>query len=346
MEIHSTQPGRNRTVLVSQRFFDAAATAFLEEHGCHVRLAELPPGQADGGLPEAALQAMLEGADGWIVGHAHVSRSLLEKLPQLRVVARRGVGYDRVDMDAIRDLGKVGTVAVGGNEACVADHALGMMLALAHRLRESQRRMEAGDWTILPGRDLYLKTVGIVGLGRIGRAVVERLQGFHANILVATPTPSETYGQANNISYVNLPTLLEQSDYISLHAPLTPDTRALIDAGALARMKRGAFLINTARGGLVDDAALLQALLSGHLGGAGLDVFQSEADPAMQEVTRQLLALPNVVATPHAGASTHEGLERTNMLAARCVVAALDGTAIPPACLIADGRQAAEVRPC
>ncbi len=339
MESQST-PGLQRKVVVSQRFFDADAVAMLEANGCRVTLAELPPGQADGALPEAALHAMLENADGWIVGHANVSRSLLAGLPRLQVVARRGVGYERVDMAAIQEFGKVGTVAVGGNDACVADHALGMMLALAHRLRESQRRMEGGDWTILPGRDLYRKTVGIVGLGRIGRGVVQRLRGFEANILVCTPRPSSgSASAANGISYVGLETLLEQSDTISLHAPLTPDTRRMIDAPALARMKPGAFLINTSRGGLVDDAALLAALERGHLGGAGLDVFESETDPALTAVTQRLLALPNVVATPHAGASTREGLERTNMLAARCVVAVFDGSALPPDCLIADGRK-------
>ncbi|MES3021515.1 MAG: phosphoglycerate dehydrogenase [Pseudomonadota bacterium] len=349
MDIQQT-PDRHRTVVVSQRFFDADAIALLEAHGCRVKLADLPPGQADGALSEAALHALLADADAWIVGHASVSRTLLAGLPRLRVVARRGVGYERVDMDALRDLGKVGTVAVGGNDACVADHTLGMMLALGHRLRESQRQMEGGDWAILPGRDLYRKTVGIVGLGRIGRGVVQRLLGFEATILVATPRracgPLNPAGGANRLSYVGLETLLEQSDYVSLHAPLTTETRRMIDANALARMKPGAFLVNTSRGGLVDDAALLQALESGHLGGAGLDVFESETDPALLGVTKKLLGLPNVVATPHAGASTREGLERTNMLAARCVVGVLDGTALPPDCLIADGRTAKREHAC
>ena len=332
--------GERRTVVVTQRFFDAEAVAYLEANRCSVRIATLPPGQADGALPEATLHALLGDASGWIVGHANVSRSLLERLKTLRVVARRGVGYERVDLAAIRDLGMVATVAVGGNDACVADHALAMMLALGHRLRESQRRMEQGDWTILPGQDLYRKNVGVIGLGRIGRAVVQRLRGFDANVMALTPNPSPQYGRENNIDYVDLATMLAQCDYVSLHAPLTPETRLMIDAPALRRMRPGAFLINTARGGLVNDADLLAALECGHLAGAGLDVFQSEAerDPALQEVTRALLALPNVVATPHAGASTREGLERTNMIAARCIVAALDGAAFPPSCLIADGR--------
>jgi D-3-phosphoglycerate dehydrogenase len=330
--------GSKRRVVVTQRFFDAAAIAYLEAARCEVEIAELAPGQADGNLAPARLHALLDGAAGWIVGHATVGDSLLRPLPQLQVIARRGVGYERLDLDAIRALGKVATVAVGGNDACVADRVLAMMLALGHRLRASQERMEGGNWTILPGTDVYKKKVGIIGLGRIGRGVVRRLSGFDARIFASVPHPDLAYGQRHGISYVGIEALLEQCDYVSLHAPLTPATRHLIDAAALRRMQPEAFLINTARGGLVDDRALLAALAAERLAGAGLDVFESESDPACHDVTRALLAMPNVVATPHSAASTREGLARTNMLAAQCVVAVLDGTAPPPDCVIADGR--------
>nr|WP_314546054.1 phosphoglycerate dehydrogenase [uncultured Massilia sp.] len=326
-----------RRVVITQRHIDATTLAYLDEHGCDVHLADLPPGQADGELGEDRLRGLLADADGWIVGHARVSASLLQQLPGLQVIARRGVGYDRVDTAAVARLGKVATIASGGNDACVADHALAMMLALGHRLRESQRNMEQGDWTILAGTDLYRKTVGIVGFGRIGQAVARRLSGFDADVLVAcSGAAAGPHGPA--VRHVDLDTLLAQSDYVTLHAPLTPATRCMIDTRALARMRRGAFLINTARGGLVDDRALLHALREGRLAGAGLDVFASEADPAYADATAALLALPNVVCTPHAAASTREGLQRTNMIAARCVVAVLDGGSPPSACLIADGR--------
>jgi D-3-phosphoglycerate dehydrogenase len=328
-----------RRVVVTQRNFDAAAVACLEAAGCEVELADLAPGRADSDLTPAELHALLDGAAGWIVGHAVVGDSLLRPLPQLQVIARRGVGYERLDLDAIRALGKVATVAVGGNDACVADRVLAMMLALGHRLRETQGRMEDGDWTILPGTDLYGKTVGIVGLGRIGRGVVRRLAGFEVRLRATVPHPDLAYGRQHGIVYSGLDELLEQCDYVSLHAPLTAATRHLIDAAALRRMRPEAFLINTARGGLVDDRALLAALDAERLAGAGLDVFESESDPLCGNVTRALLAMPNVVATPHSGASTREGLARTNMLAARCVVAVLDGTAPPPDCVIADGRR-------
>lgn len=327
----------NRRVVVTQRFFDAATIAWLEEKGCEVILADLPPGKADGDLGQAELEALLAGAAGWIVGHARVTRELLTALPDLGVISRRGVGYERVDTTAVRDLGRVACIAAGGNDASVADHTIAMMLALARRFRESQDRMLSGDWSILMGTDLYRKTVGIIGLGRIGRSLVQRLQGFEARILVPDRA-RDASPAASNVTYVALPELLAQSDYVSVHAPLTPETRFLIDADALALMKPTAFLINAARGGLVDDMALLDALRSGAIAGAGLDTFVSESDPGYRPISDALLALPNVVATPHAAASSREGLQRTNRVAAMCVVDVLDGRTPPADCVVADGR--------
>lgn len=326
-------------VIVSQRFFDETAIQLLRRANCDVVLADLPSGEADGNLSHDQLVAMLDGASGWIVGHARVTRQLLAALPQLRIVSRRGVGYERVDIAAAKELGKVVCIAAGGNDASVADHTIALMLAVGHRFRETQANMIGGNWSILTGSDLYRKTVGIVGLGRIGRSVVQRLGGFEARILVAAPTPDAEYAAHTGIEYVDLDTLLRESDYVSLHAPLAPATRFLIDSDALARMKPGAFLINTARGGLVDDAALLEALLEGQIAGAGLDTFVSEAEPEYRAISQRLIELPNVIATPHAAASTREGLDRTNLVAAQCVAAVLTGEDPPPQCVIADGRR-------
>jgi D-3-phosphoglycerate dehydrogenase len=327
-----------RRVVVTQRFFDPVTTTYLEQAGCEVVQAELPPGQADGNLTHDELVDRLRGAAGWIVGHARVTRELMAALPDLRIVSRRGVGYDRVDLAAARDLGKVVCIAVGGNHESVADHTIALMLAVGHRFRETQARMIEGDWSILLGSDLYRKTVGVIGLGRIGRALVKRLSGFEAQVLAYSDAPDAAYAAEAGVEYVGLADLLARSDYVTVHAPLTPETRFIIGREALARMKPGAFLINAARGGLVDDAALLEALQSGHLGGAGLDTFLSESDPAMKPVTQALLELPNVIATPHSAASSREGLDRTNMVAARCVVAVLDGGDPPAECVVADGR--------
>ncbi|MET3663579.1 phosphoglycerate dehydrogenase [Caulobacter sp. 1776] len=329
---------RPRKVVVTQRFFDERTLAYLRAHNCEVEVAPLPPGKADGDLDHDALVRLLAGAGGWIVGHARVTRALLEALPDLQVISRRGVGYERVDLEAARDLGRVVAIAAGGNDASVADHVIGLMLAVGRHFHETQQKMLEGDWSILMGSDLCEKTVGVVGLGRIGKSVVKRLLAFDCRVLVHTANPDAAYAAATGVEYVDLAGLLARSDYVTLHAPLTPRTRFMIDETAIAAMKPGAVLINTARGGLVEDAHLLDALRAGRLGGAGLDVYVSESDPAYKPVSQALLALPNVVGTPHSGASSREGLDRTNMVAARAVVAVLDGGDPAPECVVADGR--------
>jgi D-3-phosphoglycerate dehydrogenase len=325
-------------IVITQRFFDAESMAFLRANGCEAVVVELPPGQGDGDVPYTTLLRWLQGAAGWIVGHARVTRELLTELPELQVISRRGVGYDRVDLSAVRDLGRVATIAAGGNDASVADQTVGLMLALGRRFREAQQSLSEGSWAIPLGTDLYRKTVGIVGLGRIGRSVLKRLTGFEATMLVHTPRRDPAFARTSGFEYVDLPEILARSDYLTLHAPLTADTRFLIREERIRLMKPTAYVINTARGGLVEDRDLLEALTSKRLAGAGLDVFMSESDAGYSGVTRQLVALPNVVALAHAGASTREGLERTNKVAAQCVVAVLNGTPLPPECMVADGR--------
>ncbi len=325
-------------VVVTQRFFDEAALDFLRQNNCDVTIAELPPGKADGDVPEAVLREWLHGAAGWIVGHARVTRDLLLALPELKIVSRRGVGYDRVDVAASRELGRVATIAAGGNDATVADQTIGMMLALGRRFREGQSNVAGGSLAIPLGTDLYRKTVGVIGLGRIGRSVVKRLSGFDCEILVCAPRQDPDLAARAGFRYADLSTVLSQSDYVTLHAPLTPETRFLIREETIRSMKPTAFVINTARGGLIEDRDLLSALQNKQLAGAGLDVFMSESDPSYQPVTQELASLPNVIAQPHSGASTREGLDRTNMIAARCVADVLNGRDPPPGCVVADGR--------
>jgi D-3-phosphoglycerate dehydrogenase len=329
--------GGNR-VVVTQRFFDDAAANTLREAGLTVDIASLPAGRADGDLGHDELVGLLQGAAGWIVGHARVTAELQAALPDLQVISRRGVGYDRVDLAAARRLGKVVCIAAGGNDASVAEHALALMLALSKRLRESQANMIAGNWSILMGHDLHGKTVGVIGLGRIGRSLVQRLSGFEARVLAHGGRVDPAWEKNAGVIRTDLPTLLAESDYVSIHAPLTAETRFMIDDGALGLMKPTAVLINTARGGLVDDRALLAALKAGRLAGAGLDTFMSEADPEHRAVTQELISLPNVVATPHSGASSREGLDRTNMVASMCVIDVLAGRTPPAQCVVADGR--------
>jgi len=327
-----------KRVVVTQRFFDEASIGALRAAGCEVDIVTLPPGKADGDLTHDELVGILHGAAGWIVGHARVTAELLAALPDLQIISRRGVGYDRVDVAAAQRLGKVVCIAAGGNDASVADHTIALMLSVSRRFRESQNNMIAGNWSILMGQDLYQKTIGIIGVGRIGRSVVKRLSGFEAKVLAYGGRPDVAWETQAGVTRADLRTLLMTSDFVSVHAPLNKDTRFMIDADALALMKSTAFLINTARGGLVDDRALLDALKAGKIAGAGLDTFMSEADASYKEVTQELIALPNVIATPHSAASSREGLDRTNMVASLCVVDVLAGRTPPPQCVIADGR--------
>ena len=332
------KPPAPRRVVITQANFDAASEDFLREAGFDVVVPEDSRQRGDGHLGHDALAAMLDGAGGWIVGQAHVTRELLQARPELLILSRRGVGYDRVDVAAAVDLKRVVTIAAGGNDDAVADHTLALILGLSRRLRELQHRMGEGSWSVLIGSDLHRKTVGVVGFGRIGQKVLKRLVGFDAKVLVNGRPRDADAIRALGGHPVDLRTLFAESDVVTLHAPLTEATRFMIDRASIALMKPSALVINTARGGLVQDADLLEALAAGHLAGAGLDVFVSEHDPSFRDVTQALVALPNVVATPHAAASSREGLARTNMISAENVVAVLNGGSPAPACLIADGR--------
>ena len=269
----------SRKVVVTQNFFDDEAIAFLKANGCDVVIARSPDGRTDGSLSHDELLSLVSGAHGWILGHAKVTRELLASLPDLKIISRRGVGYDRIDVEAARDLGRVVAIAAGGNEAAVADLAIGLMLGVGRRIVESQDAMKDGKWSILTGTDLTGKTVGLIGLGRTGRAVAQRLKGFDARILAAAPRRDDGYARAHGVTYVDLETLYRESDYISLHAPMTPGTRFLINRDTISLMKPGTIIINTSRGGLVEDAHLLAALKENRLGGAGHHVLVSEAHP-------------------------------------------------------------------
>jgi D-3-phosphoglycerate dehydrogenase / 2-oxoglutarate reductase len=328
----------SRTVLVTATFFDDAALAFLKANNCNVVLSGLPPSTPDTSLTKKRVFELLRDVDAWIVATAPVTREMLDTFPKLRVIAKRGVGYDQVDVAAAEELGRVVTFAPGGNGPSVADHAIALMLAVGKRLCEFQELMRAGDWSVQPVTELYRKTVGLIGLGRIGRGVAQRLKGFETTILAYDEKPDVDYAKAYGIRFVDLPHLFRESDYISLHLPLTPASRNLISEASLAAMKDTAILVNTARGGLVDETALLHALRIGKIAGAGLDVFLGEQETACRPVAHELMSLPNVVVTPHVAGASREGLARGNLLAAQGIVAVLDGGTPAVECLVVDGR--------
>ncbi|SFM67715.1 D-3-phosphoglycerate dehydrogenase [Methylobacterium pseudosasicola] len=326
-------------VLVTPRGFNPGARAYLEEQGFAVRQPELNnTDPAPDTLPD-----LLDDVDGWILGSTFVGHDLMARFPRLKVLARRGVGFEQIDHLAAARLGKVVTIAAGGNSPSVADHTIGLMLAVAKRLATFPPSLRTGDWTYRIGEELTGSTVGIVGLGRIGRCVARRLGGFDVRILATDIVPDDGFAAAHRVTRVDLDMLLSESDFVTLHAPLDASTAQLIDRTALARMKPGAIFINTARGGLVNERDLYEAIVSGHIAGAGLDVFEAEKDPAASKAANALIALERVVATPHTAAATYGGLARTNLIAARTVVDILTGRSPPADCIVADGRSVLEV---
>ncbi|HYS80456.1 MAG TPA: D-glycerate dehydrogenase [Anaeromyxobacteraceae bacterium] len=231
-----------------------------------------------------------------------VDQPLLAALPRLRHVASYGVGVNHLDLEACRARAVLVTNTPGVVTAATADLAMALLLAAARRVAEGDRTIRAGGWTELDpgwllGTEVTGKTLGLVGFGRIAQAVARRAAGFDLRLLYASPRPVE-FPWAERVP---LDELLARSDFVSLHVPLTPATERLLDRPRLRSMKRGAVLVNTARGQVVDDEALAEALRDGHLAAAGLDVFRDEP-----RVPAAYLGLPNVVLTPHLGSGSRE----------------------------------------
>ena len=251
-------------------------------------------------LSSSQLAALLPGVDGYIAGLDSIDAAALAAADGLRVVARYGVGVDNVDLAAAAARGIVVTNTPGANARSVAELTVALLLLLARPVLRAAAETRAGGWPRLPGLSLAGKTVGLVGFGAIGRQTARLLAGFDCRLLAYDPLLNEATAAALGVRAAGLDELLATSDFVSLHAPVTPATRGMVDAAFLARMKPGAALVNTARGELVDEAALLDALANGRLRGAALDAFAAEPPGG----DNPLLALPNVIATPHMGAHT------------------------------------------
>jgi D-3-phosphoglycerate dehydrogenase len=269
----------------------------LRKHGLEV--------DVTGSLDERALVARLGDYEGLIVRSAtKVTRSAIAAGPRLEVIGRAGAGVDTIDVDAATERGIIVMNTPGGNTTAVAEHTLALLLALARRVAVADTTLKAGRWekNRLQGVELLGKTLGILGLGRIGGEVARRALGFRMQVLAYDPYLTRAAAERLGVASVELDELLGRSDFITIHTPLTGDTRHLIGEAELARMKPGVRLINCARGGIIDEAALARALESGHVGGAGIDVFETEPPPA----DHPLLRFEQVVLTPHLGAATDE----------------------------------------
>jgi D-3-phosphoglycerate dehydrogenase / 2-oxoglutarate reductase len=287
-------------VLISDALSPAAVQIF-KDRGIEVDF------QPALGKDKDKLAEAIGGFDGLAIRSAtKVSPKILEKAAKLKVIGRAGIGVDNVDIPAATAKGIIVMNTPFGNSITTAEHAISLMLALARQIPEADSSTRAGKWekNKFMGVEIFSKTLGIIGCGNIGSIVADRALGLKMKVIAYDPFLSHERALVIGVEKVELDELFKRADFITLHTPLTDKTRNIVDAAAIAKMKKGVRIVNCARGGLVDEAAIAEALKSGHVAGAAFDVFVTE--PATES---PLFGLPNVVCTPHLGASTTEAQE-------------------------------------
>lgn len=287
----------------------------LTEAGCVLKL---EPKRGDRSASQ--MREIAHGAAGAIVSTDPFDAGVLEACPDLRVIARVGVGVDSIDLDAANRLGIVVTITPGANESAVADHAIALMLAAIRRISEHDDAIRRGEWNRTGSHtpwELAGATVGLIGYGQIGRLVGERLCGFGVRLLFSDPVELDGAGRATRVP---LDTLLKESDVVSIHVPLLASTRGLLGRRELGLMRPDAVLINTARGAVVDEQALVEALEEGRLRAAALDVFDREPPQSSP-----LLAMRNVVLSPHVGGISDRSIHEMTRRATASVLDVLEG---------------------
>lgn len=306
----------NHKVLVATRSFGSTSQKpwdVLAKAGCEIVRADMSQK-----ITEERLIDLLSGVEGAIVGVVPMTARVINASPTLRVVSMHGVGYDYVDLEAARTRGVIVANCPGTNDQAVADLAIGLMLSAARRIPFADRDLRSGVWGGYIGTELWNKTLGLVGLGRIGRGVAKRALGFDVRVLAFDPYVTSEAARSVGAELAALDRVVAEADFLSLHAVLTEETRGIIDEALLNQMRPNAYLINTSRGGLVDEEALYRALNEHRIAGAALDAFALEPPTGSP-----LFALDNVVATPHIGGHTTEAIERVGVMAAENVISAL-----------------------
>lgn len=307
----------NWNVLITARAFwtdGAFANDLLSAAGCNtIRSAEAGP------LGERDLIPQLTECDAVIASSDTYSTEVFRACTKLKVVSRWGVGIDAIDLKAATEAGVVVTNTPGVMAEAVADYTIGLLLAVARRIVEGDATMRSGGWAEFPGTLVFGKTIGLVGAGMIGRAVARRAGGFGMRILAFDPIVDPA--GAPGIQFVSFDDLLRESDFVSIHAPSLPETQGMFDAGRFAQMKHTAFLVNAARGALVDEAALLDALQTGKIAGAALDVYADEP----LAFDHPLRSAPRCVLMPHNASLAVETMEQMSVLAAENVLTVMRG---------------------
>jgi D-3-phosphoglycerate dehydrogenase len=272
------------------------------------------------GLAAGDLKACIGDYDGLLVrSRSKATKEVIEAGKRLKIIGRAGIGVDNIDVAAASRRGIIVENAPSGNAVTTAEHALCLLMSLARHIPQATASMKGGKWekTKFNGIEIMGKNLGVVGLGNIGRIVADRAIGLKMKVLAFDPFLGREAAQRLGVELCDLDDLLKRADFITIHTPLTAETKGIIGTEALAKMKKGALVVNAARGGIVDENALLAALDSGHIGGAALDVFVEEPTPAGSP----LVGHPKVICTPHLGASTEEAQEKVAIEVAEQLVA-------------------------
>ena len=300
----SLQPGKNPAALDKLREFSS----------------ELIFNDKGRPLTEDELIPLLKECDGYIAGLDFVTKKVIDSCPKLKIISRYGAGFDRVDIKAAREKNIIVTNTPGVNSEAVGELAFGLLISLARKIHYLDNTTKKGEWIRSTGIELKDKVLGIVGLGAIGKVVARCAKGYGMKIVAYDPYIQKDYCNENNIEILSFEELIKVSDAISLHLPLNNETLHIIDAKTIDMMKDGVLIINTSRGGIIDECAACEALKKGKIGGLGLDAFEKEPPKASP-----LFNFENVVATPHTGAHTKEATENMANLSIENLIQVLKG---------------------
>jgi D-3-phosphoglycerate dehydrogenase len=303
-------------ILITPRSFgqnDSRPWDLLKEKG--YELITNPYGRI---MTEEEMIDSIKDVDGIILGVDPCSKKVLEKAKSLKCISRYGVGLDNIDLEYAKKMNIPVHRTMGANSNAVADYAFGLMLNITRKISHIDRECRSGNWKKIKTSEMWKKTIGIIGLGAIGKGVAKRASGFNMNVLAYDLYKDEKYAKENNIEYVDLETIYKNADFISLHLPLTSDTKDLISYNEFDMMKDTAVVVNTARGGVINEDALFDALNNKKILGAGIDVFEQEP-PSNDKFTQ----LDNIVIGSHCAASTKEAIDNMSLMATKNLIDSL-----------------------
>ncbi len=302
-------------VLVTSRSFGRISEEpvnLLKENGIEVDFLTEPK--------EESVLDTIERYNAIVVGNDKITRKILERAKNLKIICKHGVGVDNIDLESAREFGITVTNVPSTNSDAVADLAFGLIIDLARKISIISQRAKNGNWEPLIGVDVHHKTLGIIGLGAIGKRVAKRARGFDMTVLAYDPYIEYLPEEFSFVRLSSLEEVLRNADFLTIHTPLTDKTRGLIGEREISIMKRGSFIINTAREGIIDESALYKYLKDGHLGGAGLDVIDKNSS-----IKDLLLSLENVIILPHVGMYSRETINLVSMVCAKNIVKAFRG---------------------